>query len=89
MWRNEHKRAAICADRIDYEARDVDAFDRRDTGDYQSPRAKTIELPFKWQIDLLCANGWEPERATKLSRGQAFGICKRIKAKLADRWFGA
>lgn len=89
MWRNEHKRAAIRADRIDYEVRDVDAFDRRDTGDYQSPMAKTVELPLKWQIDLLCANGWEPERATKLSRGQAFGICKRIKAKLADRWFGS
>jgi len=88
MWRNEHKRAAIRADRIDYEVRDVDAFDRRDTGDYQSPMAKTVELPLKWQIDLLCANGWEPERATKLSRGQAFGICKRIKAKLADRGVG-
>ncbi len=83
MWRNECKRIGIRADRVDYEAREIDAFDRRDTGDFRPTNQRMIERPFKHQIDLLCSVGWTPERAAKLSRGQAFGICKKIKARLA------
>lgn len=82
-WRVNHKRKHVRAVGVEYEARDVDPFNSRATSGYSPKNTLPADAPFKWQIDFLVEHNWTPERAAKLTRGQAFGICNRIKKGLA------
>lgn len=83
-WRANHKRKHVRATGVEYEARDVDAFNAAATGSYVAKSNLPVDHPFRWQTEFLLRNGWDAARVAKLTRGQAFGICKRIKGGLAN-----